>query len=136
MTIMVRKYFAPALIGMNFEDTGAVLNKLHAARSDHPMAKAALETALYDALAKFYHVPLYRLLGGPYRKEIELVGGLGMDLACDAVAARARQLKAAGFKTFKVKIGQKDMRQDIERVRAVREAVGEDAIIRVDGNAA
>jgi len=132
----VRSYFAPALIGMNLEETGAVLGKLRAARSGHPMAKAALETALYDALARFYHVPLYRLLGGPYRKEIELVGGLGMDLARDAIAARARELKAAGFRTFKVKIGQKDHRQDIERVRAVREAVGEDAIIRVDGNAA
>jgi len=136
MAIMARSYFAPALIGMNLEETGAVLNKLHSARSGHPMAKAALETALYDALAKFYHVPLYRLLGGPYRKEIELVGGLGMDLARDAIAARARELKAAGFGTFKVKIGQKDHQQDIERVRAVREAVGEDAIIRVDGNAA
>jgi muconate cycloisomerase len=136
MVIMVQSYFAPALIGMNLDDTGAVLGKLHAARSGHPMAKAALETALYDALAKFYHVPLYRLLGGPYRKEIELVGGLGLDLARDAIAARARELKAAGFKTYKVKIGQKDHRQDIERVRAVREAVGEDAIIRVDGNTA
>jgi L-alanine-DL-glutamate epimerase-like enolase superfamily enzyme len=64
------------------------------------------------------------------------VGGLGVDLARDAIAVRARELKAAGFRTFKVKIGQKDMRQDIERVRAVRESVGEDAIIRVDGNAA
>ena len=136
MVIMVQSYFAPALIGMNLDDTGAVLGKLHAARSGHPMAKAALETALYDALAKFYHVPLYRLLGGPYRKEIELVGGLGLDLARDAIAARARELKAAGFKTYKVKIGQKDHRQDIERVRAVREAVGAEAIIRVDGNAA
>ncbi|MBI3064303.1 MAG: hypothetical protein HYY82_05130, partial [Deltaproteobacteria bacterium] len=110
MAIMARSYFAPALIGMNLDDTGAVLGKLHAVRSGHPMAKAALETALYDALAKFYHVPLYRLLGGPYRKEIELVGGLGMDLARDVIAARARELKAAGFRTFKIKIGQKDDR--------------------------
>ena len=136
MAIMVRSYFSPALIGMNLDDTGAVLGKLHAARSGHPMAKAALETALYDALAKFYRVPLYRLLGGPNRKEIELVGGLGMDLARDGIAARARELKAAGFRTFKIKIGQKDHRQDIERVRAVCEAVGAEAIIRVDGNAA
>ncbi len=136
MAIMVRNYFAPALTGMNLDDTGTVLGKLHAARSGHPMAKAALETALYDALAKYYHLPLYRLLGGPYRKEIELVGGLGMDLAREAIAARARELKAAGFKTFKVKIGQKDHRQDVERVRAVREAVGAEAIVRVDGNTA
>ncbi len=49
---------------------------------------------------------------------------------------RARELKRDGVQTFKIKIGQPDHQQDIERVRAVREAVGEDASIRVDGNAA
>ncbi len=134
MEIMVRKYFAPALIGMDLEDTGAVLAKLHTIRYGNPITKAAVETALYDALAKHYSVPLYRLLGGPYRKEIELVGGLGMDLAPDTIAARARQLKEANFRSFKIKIGHKDYSKDIERVRAVREAVGDEASIRVDGN--
>jgi len=88
MEIMVRKYFAPALTGMDLEDTGSVITKLHATRFGHPMTKAAVETALYDALAKSCGVPLYRLLGGPYRKEIELVGGLGMDLTAETIGAK------------------------------------------------
>lgn len=93
MAIMVRQYFAPALIGMDLEETGAVINKLQSVRYGNPIAKAGLEIALYDALAKFYKLPLYRLLGGPYRKRIELVGGLGMDLGADTIGTKAQQLK-------------------------------------------
>jgi L-alanine-DL-glutamate epimerase-like enolase superfamily enzyme len=66
--IMARKYFAPALIKMDLEDTGAVLLKLHRARQGHPIAKAAIEMALYGALGKFYRLPLCRFFGGPYRR--------------------------------------------------------------------
>ena len=135
MEVMVRKYFAPVLIGMDLEETGSVISKLHATRYGHPITKAGVEVALYDAVGKHFKVPLYRLLGGPFRKEIELVGGLGMDLSAETIGAKARQLKEQGYCAFKVKIGDKDQQKDIARVRAVREAVGDDATIRVDGNA-
>ncbi|MBM4296114.1 MAG: hypothetical protein FJ143_00055 [Deltaproteobacteria bacterium] len=135
MEIMARKYFAPALIGMDLEDTGAVVKKLQTIRYGHPITKAGIETALYDALAKHYHVPLYRLLGGPHRREIELVGGLGIDLSAEIIGAKARELWQNGCRAFKLKIGQKNIANDIARVRAVREAVGDEATIRVDGNA-
>ena len=68
MEIMAQKYFAPALIGLDIEETGALLLKLHRVRYGHPLTKAAIETALFDALGKFYRVPLCRFLGGPYRR--------------------------------------------------------------------
>ncbi len=135
MEIMTQKYFAPALIGTDLEETGTVLNKLHRVRYGHPITKAAIETALFDALGKIFRMPVCRFFGGPYRREIELVGGLGMDLGPEKIGERARQLKEEGFQTFKIKIGQQDHQKDIERVRAVRQAVGNDAFIRVDGNA-
>src|SRR6266511_351990 len=135
MEIMVQNYFAPALIGMDLEETGTVLSKLHRVRYGHPIAKAAIETALFDALGKLYRVPLCRFFGGPYRREIELVGGLGIDLGPETIGPRAGQLKQEGFQAFKIKIGQEDHQKDIERVRAVRQAVGAAASIRVDGNA-
>ncbi len=136
MEIMVRNYFAPALVGLDLEQTGSVIDKLHAIRVGHPIAKAGVEIALFYALAKNFQVPLYRLLGGPYRNEIELVGGLGMDLTADTIAAKAQQLTRDGYRAFKIKIGDKDLQKDIARVRAVRQAVGDAATIRVDGNAA
>jgi L-alanine-DL-glutamate epimerase-like enolase superfamily enzyme len=135
MQIMARRYFAPALIGMDLEATGSVLQTLHQVRSGHPLTKAALETALFDALGKFYRVPLYRFLGGPYRTTIELVGGLGLDLGPESIGRRAGELKRDGFRTFKIKIGGKDRKQDIARVAAVRESIGPNSTIRVDGNA-
>jgi muconate cycloisomerase len=134
MEIMVQKYFAPALVGMDLEETATLVRKLHETRCGHPMTKAALETALYDALGKLYQVPICRFLGGPLRREIALVGGLGLDLGPDSIGVRARRLRQEGFRTFKIKIGQKDYKKDIDRVRSVREAVGDDAQIRVDAN--
>ena len=89
MAIMAQKYFAPALTGMDLEETGSVVSTLHRVRYGHPITKAAIEIALFDALGKLYRLPLCRLLGNPYRREIALVGGLGMDLGAKAVA-RAR----------------------------------------------
>jgi len=135
MEIMVQKYFGPALVGTDLEDTGAVLEKLHRTRYGHPLTKAAVETAVYDAMGKHYQVPLYRFFGGPFRREIELVGGLGLDLGLEKIGTQARRLKQEGYNTFKIKIGQKDRTKDVARVAAVREAVGKEAAIRVDGNA-
>src|SRR5688572_20373630 len=135
MEIMAQKYFAPALIGMDLEETGGVISSLHRVRHGHPITKAAIEIALFDALGKMYRLPLCRFFGGPHRREIELIGGLGMDLGSEIIGERARQLKQDGFSSFKIKIGQQDRHKDIERVGAVRKAVGDDAQIRVDGNA-
>src|SRR5262245_1228456 len=136
MEIMTQKYFAPALVGMNLEESGAVLQALHRVRSGHPITKAAIETALFDALGKIYRIPLCSFFGPRYRSAVELVGGLGIDLGPEIIGERTGELKRVGFNTFKVKIGQKDFQKDIERVSAVRRAAGDGALIRVDGNAA
>ena len=135
MTVMARNYFAPAIAGMDLENIGAVGQRLQQIRYGNPLCKAAVETALYDALARSYRIPLYLLLGGPYRKEIALTGGLGLDLGPTEIVEQARRLKKEGFITFKLKIGHKDRSQDVARVRAVREEVGSEATIRVDANA-
>jgi L-alanine-DL-glutamate epimerase-like enolase superfamily enzyme len=134
MTVMARSYFAPPLIGMDLKNIGPVVQKLQQIRYGNPLSKAAIETALFDALARHYRIPLYLLLGGPYRNEIALTGGLGLDLGPKEIVEQVRRLKKEGFSTFKLKIGQRDRSQDVARVRAVREEVGDEATIRVDGN--
>jgi len=136
MTVMVRSYYAPQLNGMDLENIGPLVQKLQQTRYGNPLSKAAVETALLDALARHYRIPLYVLLGGPYRKTIALTGGLGLDLGPREIVEQARRLKSEGFTTFKLKIGQQDRAQDIDRVRAVREETGAEATIRVDGNGA
>ena len=93
-------------------------------------AKAALEMALFDLAGKASDRPLWSLLGGhrsePVRCNATLVSGLPAEVATDA-----RRWAQRGFDTFKLKLG---AGEDVAQVRAVREAVGPEAAIRVDVN--
>jgi o-succinylbenzoate synthase len=95
-------------------------------------AKAAIEMAILDLAGKASGRPLHALLGveraAPVRCNATLVAG-----APDEVAADAARWAADGFDSFKLKLGTGD---DVAEVRAVREAVGPEARIRVDANGA
>ena len=62
--------------GMDLEITGAVVARLQRVRYGHPITKAGIETAIYDAVAKSCGVPLYRLLGA-HRAVPQEPGGEG-----------------------------------------------------------
>jgi o-succinylbenzoate synthase len=124
-------------------DWGVALGKL-----DAPAARHGLSLALAEARALAADEPLYRTLGSvPAPDGTESTGGagpvgrvplnatLGSTSAPDDVAARARAAVAAGFDCLKLKLGTRDVETDIERVRAVRDAVG-DITLRVDANGA
>src|SRR4029434_4060901 len=99
----------------------------------HPRAKAALETAMYDALARSYHMPLFLMLGSRYRKEIKVIKMVSVD-APEAMAEEARQWVCEGL-SLKLKVsGKIDL--DLPRVAAVRKAVGDVVFIKVDANKA
>jgi L-Ala-D/L-Glu epimerase len=95
-------------------------------------AGAALEMAIFDLTAKLSSQPLWRLLRGdraaPVRCNATLAAG-----EPKAVAAAATRWAERGFGTFKLKLG---AGRDVEQVRAVREAAGPGARIRVDANGA
>lgn len=95
-------------------------------------ARDAVKMALFDLVGRLSDVPVWRLLGassaGPVRCNATLSAA---DPA--TIAAQARAWAARGFDTFKLKVG---VDGDVAQVRAVREAVGADAPIRVDANGA
>jgi L-alanine-DL-glutamate epimerase-like enolase superfamily enzyme len=98
----------------------------------HDHAKAALEMAFYDLSAKKQDVPVYRLLGGPVRDRVPLIGWVGHK-SPDESAQEAAQWVSRGFRTVKVKVG-KDVEEDIERVKVIRQVVGPDVQLRIDAN--
>src|SRR5574341_584833 len=55
------------VIGKELEDLARLRADIDQALTGHPRAKAALESAMYDALARSYHIPFYVMLGGKYR---------------------------------------------------------------------
>ncbi|MFL5871631.1 MAG: mandelate racemase/muconate lactonizing enzyme family protein [Solirubrobacterales bacterium] len=95
-------------------------------------SKAAIEMAILDLAGKASSRPVHALLGierpEPVRCNATLVAG-----SPDEVAADAERWAVEGFESFKLKLGTGD---DVAQVRAVREAVGPGARIRVDANGA
>ena len=98
-------------------------------------ALSAFDTALWDLRAKAMELPLAHLLGG-YREEVPAYAShlLFRDWTLDELQKDAALLVEQGFKVVKMNLGDKPAGKEIERVRVVREAVGEDVGIMVDVN--
>jgi o-succinylbenzoate synthase len=124
--------YLPALPGRDPTQVEAVMAELEHLLPDNPSAKAAIDMALYDLAGRLLGVPSVTLLGGARRGAIHLARAVGIGSIAEIVAAAERHV-AAGFRTIKMKVGQ-DARADVERVRAVRGAVGPAVRIRVDAN--
>jgi mandelate racemase len=96
------------------------------------MALAAIDMALWDALARVYRMPLVRLLGG-VEKPSRAYGAVGYD-GVQGCAKAAEDWATRGFTGIKAKIGYPTAHEDVAVVRAMRQAAGDDMAIMVDYN--
>lgn len=102
------------------------------AYADHNSTiKSAFDMALFDIAAKNANLPLYRFLGGHHRT-IETDMTIGID-SPEGMALTAKKHQASGCRILKIKLG-KDVHEDIERVKQIRLAVGDEMILRLDAN--
>jgi O-succinylbenzoate synthase len=113
---ILRDYLWPLVRGKEITAASEVWDSFAAVRG-HNMAKAALETALWDAEAKQRNLPLAKLLGGT-REEIPCGVSIGIQPTMDGLIAKAEEALAAGYQRIKIKI---KPGLDIEPVRALRE---------------
>jgi L-alanine-DL-glutamate epimerase-like enolase superfamily enzyme len=95
---------------------------------------AAIDMALYDIKGKKLGVPAYELLGGLYRETMDTTGMIHMHGIEEDVAS-AVKLVGKGFRVLKVKVGF-DLNYDMQRLAAIREAVGPEIPFRIDPNMA
>jgi len=96
------------------------------------MALAAIDMAVWDALARIHQMPLVQLLGGQ-EKPIPAYGAIGYD----GVRGSAKVVESwakRGFTGVKAKIGYPTVQEDVAVVRAMRKATGDDMAIMVDYN--
>jgi L-alanine-DL-glutamate epimerase-like enolase superfamily enzyme len=119
------------IIGNELEDLVRLRAEIDHTLTGNPRAKAALETAMYDALARSYHIPMFLMLGGKYRSEIKVIKMVSVGDP-ETMAAEAKQLVQEGL-SLKLKVGGK-MDKDLPRVAAVRKAVGDHVFIKIDAN--
>jgi len=131
----VRQLLAPVVVGLSPFDVVQALKRMDAAvqfsRAANP-AKAAVEMALYDIVGKRLNTPVYNLLGGRVRDRILLSISIALGER-EQMAREAGGYVERGFKCVKVKVGL-DPDADVERVAAVRRAVGPNITVRVDAN--
>src|SRR5262245_38802638 len=147
---VVREVLAPLVVGADPFDSDWIAKRMEKAAFANSFARAALEMALLDLQGQILGVPLFKLLGGrdrppvaaePHaRLQFVLGGDRGVRLKFvigavePAVAAeRARGMVQKGWRAIKVKVG-KAPRADVDRLKAVRDAIGPDVFLSVDAN--
>lgn len=129
----LQDHIIKSIVGMEIEDVEGIMAKLDASVVGNYSAKAAIDIAVYDLFAQLYNAPLYKLFGGN-KKEIYTDVTISVndpeEMARDSMKAVER-----GFRTLKTKVGV-DPSKDLERMKAIRKAVGYDVEIRIDANQA
>lgn len=94
--------------------------------------QSAVEMACWDILGKACRQPLYRLLGGAVRKDIELAACMGIRPP-EQVREIAKLYVEQGYTTLKTKAG-RDPAEDLAMAKAIRESVGDRLKLRMDPN--
>ena len=126
------KDFAAVWKGKDATQIEARMNELHAATAFNSTIKSAFDMALYDLAAKAARQPLYQFLGGEKTKKLETDITVGIDTP-EQMAAQAASFKQQGFRIIKVKLG-KEPTEDVERIKQIRAATGDELLLRVDAN--
>jgi L-alanine-DL-glutamate epimerase-like enolase superfamily enzyme len=138
---LVNTTLADLVRGMDPTDNVGVWDRVYKMQlSSHGMGAAAaiglsgIDMALWDLRAKAVGWPLYRLLGGRTKAITAYAGGISLGFQPPAeLAAEALGLVERGYRALKLRVGD-SWRADVERVRAVREALGDSIDILVDAN--
>jgi L-alanine-DL-glutamate epimerase-like enolase superfamily enzyme len=98
------------------------------------LAVSAVDMALHDLKAKRAGLPLWRMLGGFDPKVPCYAGGIDLWFTLDALLAQTDANLAKGFRAIKMKVGRPKLSEDVARVKAMREHLGEDFPLMVDAN--
>lgn len=97
---------------------------------------SGIDIALWDIKAKAANMPLYKLLGGCY-EQIRAYASAGFYAEGKGLKELAEEMASyveEGFTAVKMKIGRLSQAEDVERVKAVRQAIGDDIDLLVDAN--
>lgn len=124
------KMFETVLHGENPYAIASIHSQMDKMIAHNSSAKAAIDIALYDIMAKGANLPLFRFLGG-----VSNVVETDMTISLNkpqTMAEEAKEHIRNGFRELKVKAGADDA-QDIEAIRLIRQAAPE-ARIKVDAN--
>jgi len=128
------------LIGEEVCNTVKVFEKLNHANEYfgqegiNRWAQAAYNIAMWDAWCKILGQPIWKVLGTS-RTSVPLYGSGGwISYSIEELIGEVTDYKSRGFQSVKIKVGKPDWKEDLERLRLVREAVGNGIGIMMDAN--
>jgi muconate/chloromuconate cycloisomerase len=130
---MLEHHLGPAVLDMDPLGIEAIHARLESVCVGNPFAKAAIDLACHDLLGKALGVPVYQLLGGLVRERIPIMWSLGSDPP-EVNAREAAAKVEEGYRTIGLKLGILPPNADLERVKLVRQTVGDDVQLRCDAN--
>ena len=137
---LIERDLKPILIGAEAERVENIWDNIW--RATHyvgrgglvSFAMSAVDIAVWDLLGKSAGLPLWKLLGGAKGYARAYAGGIDLQLGPDELVAQTRENIESGFRAIKIKVGRENLREDVERVAAVRDFVGPDMPLMVDAN--
>lgn len=138
---MLRDYLIPQLIGKDARNIERIwldlfgTTRATATGAITSLALATIDTALWDLKCRRAGEPLWLVAGG-FEKSVPLYDTEGgwLHLSTDDLVQGALRSKAKGWSGVKLKVGKRHLFQDVERLGAVRDAVGQEMHIMVDAN--
>jgi O-succinylbenzoate synthase len=127
---ILRDFLVPATVGRDITAPGDIIPQFNKVRG-HPMAKAGLECALWDLVAKAQGVPLAQMLGGG-RERVKVGVSISIEPTIAHLLEKVGQYVADGYCRIKLKIAPG---WEIEPIRAVRQRYPE-LMLMADANSA
>ncbi len=137
--------FAPLLEGRDASEHSAIMHDLAhfppvqwvGRAGITQLALCAIDIALWDLNAKAAERPLWQFLGGATRKSLMAyntdIGWLSIPNH-QLVEGAKRAVQDDGFRGIKIKVGSANPEIDLRRIESVRNAIGNDVMLAVDGN--
>ncbi len=132
--LAIDTYFAPLLGGLAADRVGAAMATLDRDIVGNRFAKCAIETALLDAQGKRLGIAVSELVGGRVRDTLPVLWTLASGNTAFDIAEGERMLADRRHNMFKLKIGKRDLADDVAHVGAIKRALGDAVSIRVDVN--
>ena len=129
-------YLAPAIIGAPANRFEAARIRMDEAAKRNNAAKAAIESALFDAVGKSLGVSAVQLLGGAVRESVPVLWTLASGDPAQEIEEAEKKLDARLHDTFKIKIGARSPEADVARLRRLAGALAGRASLIVDANQA
>lgn len=137
---MVDRYLVDVLVGRDADHTEALWEKMwwhmhYAGRGGHvTSAISAVDIALWDLKGRRLEQPLWRLFGGYDPVVPVYAGGIDLQFPIEQLLEQADGFITQGFRAIKMKVGRSELREDVERVAAMRTHLGDGFALMADAN--